>query len=84
MGYYFPIYPFSIDKFNYENIITSLAFYRLNLGQARQEELLNALKALSKREELDDDEIENITTKLMIDLAPFSYNDSSHDNKWYE
>lgn len=38
-----PIYPFSRDGLSYERLIKILSMYRLTLGQARQEELLEYL-----------------------------------------
>lgn len=38
-----PIYPMSKDEINYERLIKILSLYRLTLGQARQEELLEYL-----------------------------------------
>lgn len=35
-----PMYPFSRDEISYERLIKILSLYRLTLGQARQEELL--------------------------------------------
>ena len=35
-----PLYPFSRDEIAYERLIKILSLYRLTLGQARQEELL--------------------------------------------
>lgn len=38
-----PMYPFSRDGLAYERLIKILSLYRLTLGQARQEELLEYL-----------------------------------------
>ena len=38
-----PMYPMSKDEVNYERLIKILSLYRLTLGQARQEELLEYL-----------------------------------------
>lgn len=38
-----PVYPFSRDELSYERLIKILSLYRLTLGQARQEELLEYL-----------------------------------------
>ena len=38
-----PMYPMSKDEMNYERLIKILSLYRLTLGQARQEELLEYL-----------------------------------------
>ena len=58
-----PMYPFSIDEYNYERLIKILSLYRLTLGQARQEELLEYLfKNYKNVDELK---------KLFINLSPF-------------
>lgn len=59
-----PMYPMSKDGLNYERLVKILSMYRLTLGQARQEELLEYLfKEFQDTEELK---------KLFIDLSPFS------------
>ncbi|MBQ7768478.1 MAG: hypothetical protein IJ403_06320 [Oscillospiraceae bacterium] len=59
-----PMYPMSKDEITYERLIKILSLYRLTLGQARQEELLEYIfKECSDTEELK---------KLFIDLSPFS------------
>ena len=58
-----PMYPFSRDGLAYERLIKILSMYRLTLGQARQEELLEYLfKNCDNPEELKD---------LFINLSPF-------------
>ncbi len=59
-----PMYPISKDEVNYERLIKILSLYRLTLGQARQEELLEYLF-----KEFDDI---NALKNLFIDLSPFS------------
>ena len=59
-----PMYPMSKDEVNYERLIKVLSLYRLTLGQARQEELLEYLF-----KEFKDT---NGLKKLFIDLSPFS------------
>lgn len=59
-----PMYPISRDEVNYERLIKILSLYRLTLGQARQEELLDYLFR-----EFDDTEA---LKKLFLDLSPFS------------
>ena len=59
-----PMYPMSKDGISYERLIKILSLYRLTLGQARQEELLEYLF----RECGDPAELK----KLFIDLSPFS------------
>ena len=38
-----PMYPMSMDVLKYERLIKILSLYRITLGQARQEELLEYL-----------------------------------------
>ena len=59
-----PIYPFSRDESKYNRLIKILSLYRLTLGQARQEELLDAI--ISKLN-IDEREIND----LFINLSPF-------------
>lgn len=59
-----PMYPMSKDEVNYERLIKILSLYRLTLGQARQEELLEYLfKEFDDTSKLKD---------LFIDLSPFT------------
>ena len=58
-----PMYPFSRDELAYERLIKILSMYRLTLGQARQEELLEYLfKNCDDTEQLKE---------LFINLSPF-------------
>ena len=58
-----PMYPFSRDGLAYERLIKILSLYRLTLGQARQEELLEYLfKNCDDADQLK---------KLFINLSPF-------------
>ena len=58
-----PMYPFSRDGMSYEHLIKILSMYRLTLGQARQEELLEYLsKNFDDPQKLRD---------LFINLSPF-------------
>ena len=57
-----PMYPFSRDISAYERLIKILSLYRLTLGQARQEELLEHLFAAHGEEDL---------RELFINLSPF-------------
>ena len=59
-----PMYPMSRDEISYERLIKILSLYRLTLGQARQEELLEYLF----RECGDPTALK----KLFIDLSPYS------------
>lgn len=59
-----PMYPMSRDEVSYERLIKILSLYRLTLGQARQEELLEYLfRECGEPEKLK---------KLFLDLSPFS------------
>ena len=58
-----PMYPFSRDRNSYERLIKILSLYRLTLGQARQEELLEYLLDNNA----DPEELEH----LFINLSPF-------------
>ena len=58
-----PMYPFSRDSLAYERLIKILSMYRLTLGQARQEELLEYLfKNCDEPEKLKE---------LFINLSPY-------------
>lgn len=59
-----PMYPMSKDEVNYQRLIKILSLYRLTLGQARQEELLEYIF----REFDDTSDLKD----LFIDLSPFS------------
>ena len=57
-----PLYPFSRDEVRYDRLIKILALYRITLGQARQEELLDSI--------LENTELDNLD-ELFINLSPF-------------
>lgn len=58
-----PMYPFSRDGFAYERLIKILSLYRLTLGQARQEELLEYI--FKNCENMED------VRELFINLSPY-------------
>ena len=58
-----PMYPFSRDKVAYERLMKILSLYRLTLGQARQEELLEYFMK-------EDKEPEQLK-ELFINLSPY-------------
>ncbi|MFC4559740.1 hypothetical protein ACFO3D_16255 [Virgibacillus kekensis] len=60
----FPLYPLSRDGAKYNRLMKILALYRLSLGQARQEDLLEYL--------LKNDIDENQLKELFMNLSPFS------------
>ena len=59
-----PLYPFSRDMKRYDKLIKILSIYRLTLGQARQEELLEYILS---NPDLDIKELKN----LFINLSPY-------------
>ena len=59
-----PFYPMSRDEINYTHLIRILNYYRLTLGQPRQEELLEYVFS----EVHDTEQLK----KLFIDLSPFN------------
>lgn len=61
-----PMYPFSRDGIAYERLIKILSLYRLTLGQARQEELLEYI--FNSGENTED------MKKLFINLSPYYKN----------
>ncbi len=65
-----PMYPYSRDGLAYERLIKILSLYRLTLGQARQEELLEYLFKNCK----NPDELK----KLFINLSPFYKGEDGH------
>ena len=56
-----PLYPFSIDEERYKRLIRILSVYRLTLGQARQEELVDSI--------LEDGKLHNLDE--FINLSPY-------------
>lgn len=59
-----PLYPYSRDEAAYERLLKLLSLYRLTLGQARQEEILNSI--------LENNALaDQITKDLFISLCPF-------------
>ena len=67
-----PMYPFSRDELAYERLIKILSMYRLTLGQARQEELLEYLFR-----NCDDPER---LRELFINLSPF-YREANNERE---
>ncbi len=64
-----PLYPYSRDQARLAKILKTLAVYRLAFGQPRQAELVEHLL----KGEFEDDELQEILSKLMINLSPISY-----------
>jgi len=58
-----PMYPYSKDKAVYNRLLKILSLYRVTLGQARQEELLEYL--FNNRDDVS-------LKELFINLSPFS------------
>lgn len=65
-----PMYPFSRDQAAYDRLIKILSLYRLTLGQARQEELLEYLIQNEKQQE--------DLTNLFMNLSPYFKKHNSH------
>jgi hypothetical protein len=63
-----PLIPFSREVGKLEQIISTLALYRLTFGQPRQEELIEALNNRYGEEIID-----LVRKKLMINLSPINY-----------
>jgi hypothetical protein len=61
-----PIHHLSKDKEKYQQLLVTLALYRITFGQPRQEELLEAMK----NENLSDEELSFLQNELLIDLSP--------------
>jgi len=59
-------YPMSLDEAKYDRLIKVLSLYRLTMGQARQEDLLEHIFHHFENPE--------ILKKYFIDLSPFSHN----------
>lgn len=59
-----PMYPFSKDEISYDRLIRILSLYRLTLGQARQEELLEYIFK-NHSDDLQD------LKKMFINLSPY-------------
>lgn len=69
-----PMYPVSKDELNYERLRKVLSLYRLTLGQARQEELVDYIieSGISDREYIH---------KLFINLCPYERTDEAWKQK---
>lgn len=63
-----PMIPFSREFSKYESLMATLTLYRLTFGQPRQEELVKTLM-----NNFGDKIIEEIRSKLMINLSPITY-----------
>ena len=59
-----PYYPYSKDSEHLENLLKILSIYRISLGQARQEELINYLLQESNEEKIKE------INKLVLNLSP--------------
>lgn len=69
-----PMYPVSKDEVNYQRLIKVLSLYRLTMGQARQEELINYIF-----EKGFDDKA--FLRKLFINLSPYERTNSNWKKK---
>ena len=72
-----PMYPVSKDEINYERLIKVLSLYRLTMGQARQEELVDYILENGMK---DRDYIKN----LFINLSPYVRTDDAWKEKMAE
>ena len=59
-----PYYPYSKDSEDLENLLKILSIYRISLGQARQEVLINNLLQDSNEEKIKK------INKLVLNLSP--------------
>ena len=59
-----PYYPYSKDSEDLENLLKILSIYRISLGQARQEVLINYLLQDSNEEKIKK------INKLVLNLSP--------------
>jgi len=64
-----PMYPFSKDQGHLARLLQMLAVYRLAFGQPRQAELVDHL--LDRN--FEQSELDEIKSKLMINLSPYSF-----------
>lgn len=60
-----PMYPVSRDELNYQRLIKVLSLYRLTMGQARQEELVDYILESGRTDE-------EYIKKLFINLSPYA------------
>ncbi len=67
-----PFYPFSRDRAKLSSLLKTLAIYRLAFGQPRQAELVEHLLT-----NIPEDRIAEIRSRLMIDLSPIRYRNST-------
>ena len=72
-----PMYPVSKDEVNYRRLIKVLSLYRLTMGQARQEELVDYILESGMK---DRDYIKN----LFINLSPHVRTDEAWKEKMAE
>ena len=61
-----PKYPYSRDEQQYERLIRLMSIYRISLGQARQEELLEYILQNVR----DDEQIDELKN-LFMNLSPY-------------
>ena len=62
-----PMYPFSRDEIRYDRLIKVLSLYRLTLGQARQEELIESIFNST----LENEDLMKNINDLFINLSPY-------------
>lgn len=65
-----PLPPLSRDAEKFQNLIKSLAIYRLAFGQPRQEDLLKYLETISEENEMSGEDWEMMQVSLTPDASP--------------
>ncbi len=65
-----PMYPVSKDEVNYQRLIKVLSLYRLTLGQARQEELVDYILESGMKDQ-------EFVKSLFINLSPYDRTDAA-------
>ena len=72
-----PMYPVSKDEVNYQRLIKVLSLYRLTMGQARQEELVDYILQSDMKDR-------NYIKSLFINLSPYVRKDEAWKEKMAE
>ena len=72
-----PMYPVSKDEVNYQRLIKVLSLYRLTMGQARQEELVDYILKSGMKDR-------DYINSLFINLSPYVRTDEAWKNRMRE
>lgn len=72
-----PMYPVSKDEVNYQRLIKVLSLYRLTMGQARQEELVDYILKSGMKDR-------DYINSLFINLCPYVRTDEAWKNRMRE